>query len=58
MTSRAVAVPGGKRAMRNNAIGCAVYLAVTEGVGIIFSRMMAGNTSIELPRAPQPAAVI
>lgn len=35
--------------MRNNAIGCAVLLAVIEGVGITFSRMIAENTRLEPP---------
>jgi mitochondrial import inner membrane translocase subunit TIM17 len=39
--------------MRNGAIGCAILLAVIEGVGIGFQRMMAENTKLELP--PQPA---
>lgn len=47
-TGGALAVRGGARAMRNNAIGCAVLLAVIEGVGIAFSRMMAENTRLEV----------
>lgn len=35
--------------MRNNAIGCAILLAVIEGVGIAFGRMMAENTKLEAP---------
>lgn len=55
-TGGALAVRGGARAMRNNAIGCAVLLAVIEGVGIMFSRMMAENTRLDPPPpAPQPA---
>jgi import inner membrane translocase subunit TIM17 len=42
--------------MRNNAIGCAVLLAVIEGVGITFSRMMAENTRLEAPPPPPQAA--
>jgi import inner membrane translocase subunit TIM17 len=42
--------------MRNNAIGCAVLLAVIEGVGIAFSRMMAENTRLDAP-PPPPQAV-
>jgi import inner membrane translocase subunit TIM17 len=38
--------------MRNNAIGCAILLAVIEGVGIAFSRMMAENTRLEPPSPP------
>ena len=37
--------------MRNSAIGCAVLLAVIEGVGIGFQRMMAENTRLDV-RAP------
>lgn len=40
--------------MRNNAIGCAVLLAVIEGVGIAMSRMMAENTRLEVPLPPPP----
>ena len=40
-TGGALAVRGGAKAMRNGAIGCAILLAVIEGVGIGFSRMMA-----------------
>jgi len=38
--------------MRNGAIGCAILLAVIEGVGIGFQRMMAENTRLELPPPP------
>jgi import inner membrane translocase subunit TIM17 len=41
--------------MRNSAIGCAILLAVIEGVGIGFSRMMAENTALQ-PPAPPPQA--
>jgi import inner membrane translocase subunit TIM17 len=45
--------------MRNNAIGCAVLLAVIEGVGIAFGRMMAENTRLEAPQPPpQPQQAI
>lgn len=55
LTGGALAVRGGARAMRNNAIGCAVLLAVIEGVGIAFSRMMAENTRLDLPPPPPEA---
>ncbi|KAF2019772.1 mitochondrial import inner membrane translocase subunit tim-17 [Aaosphaeria arxii CBS 175.79] len=55
-TGGALAVRGGARAMRNNAIGCAVLLAVIEGVGIAFSRMMAENTRLEVPIHPSEKA--
>ena len=44
--------------MRNNAIGCAVLLAVIEGVGIGFQRMMAENTRLEAPPPPPQQAAI
>jgi hypothetical protein len=50
-----LAVRGGLRSMRNSAIGCAVLLAVIEGVGIGFQRMMAENTALQ-PPAPPPQA--
>jgi len=46
-------VRGGLRAMRNGAIGCAILLAVIEGVGIGFQRMMAEQTRLEPPPMPQ-----
>lgn len=45
---------GGARAMRNGAIGCAILLAVIEGVGIGFQRMMAENTTKLEPPPPMP----
>jgi len=39
--------------MRNGAIGCAILLAVIEGVGIGFQRMMAEQTRLEPPPMPQ-----
>lgn len=47
-TGGSLAIRGGLRSARNNAIGCGVLLAVIEGVGIGFQRMMAGNTKIEV----------
>jgi import inner membrane translocase subunit TIM17 len=47
-----LAVRGGVKAARNSAIMCAVFLAVIEGVGIGFQRMMADNTKLELPPPP------
>lgn len=55
-TGGALAVRGGARAMRNNAIGCAVLLAVIEGVGIGFGRMMAEGTRLEAPPPPPQQA--
>lgn len=36
------------KAARNSAIGCACLLAVIEGVGIGFQRMMAENTRLDV----------
>ena len=47
-TGGSLAVRGGVRAARNSAIMCAVFLAVIEGVGIGFQRMMADNTKLEV----------
>lgn len=44
---------GGAKAVRNGAIGCAILLAVIEGVGIGFQRMMAENTRLDVPPPPQ-----
>jgi hypothetical protein len=47
-TGGALAVRGGIKAARNSAIGCACLLAVIEGVGIGFQRMMAENTRLDV----------
>ncbi|GKT60052.1 mitochondrial import inner membrane translocase subunit tim-17-like protein [Colletotrichum tofieldiae] len=39
-------------AARNGAIGCALLLAVIEGVGIGFQKMFAGSTKLEMPQPP------
>lgn len=49
-TGGALAIRGGYKAARNGAIGCAVLLAVIEGVGIGFQKMMAGATKLEVSR--------
>ena len=49
-TGGALAIRGGYKAARNGAIGCAVLLAVIEGVGISFQKMMAGSTKLEVSR--------
>lgn len=36
------------KAARNSAIGCAILLAVIEGVGIGIQRMMAENTRLDV----------
>jgi len=53
-TGGALAVRGGLKAARNSAIGCACLLAVIEGVGIGFQRMMAENTRLDIPPPPPP----
>ena len=52
-TGGSLAIRGGYKAARNGAIGCAVLLAVIEGVGIGFQRMLAGSTKLELPPPPE-----
>lgn len=51
-TGGSLAVRGGYKAARNGAIGCAVLLAVIEGVGIAFQKMMAGGTKLEVRALP------
>ncbi|TDZ34873.1 Mitochondrial import inner membrane translocase subunit tim17 [Colletotrichum spinosum] len=48
LTGGSLAFRGGFRAARNGAIGCAVLLAVIEGVGIGMQRLMAGSTKLEV----------
>ena len=52
-TGGSLAIRGGYKAARNGAIGCAVLLAVIEGVGIGFQRMLASSTKLELPPPPE-----
>lgn len=52
LTGGALAIRGGFKSARNGAIGCAVLLAVIEGVGIGFQKMMAGSTKLEVSCAP------
>lgn len=56
-TGGSLAFRGGVKAARNNAIGCAVLLAVIEGVGIAFGKMMAGSTKLEMPQPPPNSEV-
>ncbi|KAK4198781.1 Tim17/Tim22/Tim23/Pmp24 family-domain-containing protein [Triangularia verruculosa] len=51
-TGGSLAIRGGYKAARNGAIACAVLLAVIEGVGIGFQKMMAGSTKLEAPQPP------
>lgn len=46
-----MAIRGGMKAARNSAIGCAILLAVIEGVGIGIQRMMAENTRLDVSGA-------
>lgn len=48
-TGGSLAIRGGFRAARNGAIGCAILLAVIEGVAIGIQRFMAPSTKIEVP---------
>jgi hypothetical protein len=47
-TGGALAIRGGRKAAFNSAIACGCLLAVIEGVGIGFQRMMADNTKLEV----------
>ncbi|ORY17436.1 mitochondrial import inner membrane translocase subunit tim-17 [Clohesyomyces aquaticus] len=51
-TGGSLASRGGIRAARNGAVSCAILIAVIEGVGIGFQRMMADNTRLEAPSMP------
>ena len=53
----ALAVRGGVKAARNSAIGCAILLAVIEGVGIGIQRMMAENTRLDVCVSLLPCAL-
>ncbi|KAL8904102.1 MAG: hypothetical protein Q9207_003493 [Kuettlingeria erythrocarpa] len=55
-TGGSLAIRGGMKAARNSAIGCAILLAVIEGVGIGIQRMMAENTRLDIPPPPPPPA--
>ena len=48
LTGGSLAIRGGVKAARNSAIGCAILLAVIEGVGIGIQRMMAENTRLDV----------
>ena len=47
-TGGALAIRGGWKSARNSAIACGCLLAVIEGVGIGFQRMMAENTRLDV----------
>jgi len=48
-----LAVRGGAKAMRNGAIGCAILLAVIEGVGIAIGRVMSEQQRWDAQPQPQ-----
>lgn len=54
-TGGSLAIRGGLKAARNGAIMCAIFLAVIEGVGIGFQRMMAEQTRLDVCGIPCPA---
>jgi hypothetical protein len=56
-TGGTLAARGGLKAARNNAIACVILLAVIEGVGIAFTRMLADNTRLEVPPPPPEATL-
>ncbi|KAB5543116.1 Tim17/Tim22/Tim23/Pmp24 family-domain-containing protein [Coniochaeta sp. 2T2.1] len=56
-TGGALAIRGGYKAARNGAIGCAVLLAVIEGVGIGFQKMLAGSTKLEVGHSFLPLSM-
>lgn len=58
LTGGSLAIRGGFKAARNGAIGCAVLLAVIEGVGIGFQKMMAGSTRLEVSCFPANAEIL
>jgi hypothetical protein len=47
-TGGSLAIRGGIKAARNGAIMCAIFLAVIEGVGIGFQRVMAEQTRLDV----------
>lgn len=57
-TGGALAIRGGFKAARNSAIMCGIFLAVIEGVGIGFQRMMAGNTKLEVTFFPHQTYLV
>ena len=48
LTGGCLAIRGGWRASRNGAIMCGIFLAVIEGVGIGFQRLMADQTRLDV----------
>lgn len=58
ITGGCLAIRGGRRAALNSAIACGCLLAVIEGVGIGFQRMMADNTKLEVSFAPSMPVIL
>ena len=58
LTDSSVAIQGGFKAARNSAIGCAILLAVIEGVGIGVQRLMAENTKLDVHILPLPFPIL
>ena len=48
LTGGCLAIRGGWKASRNGAIMCGIFLAVIEGVGIGFQRLMADQTRLDV----------
>lgn len=57
MTGGSLAIRGGFRQARNSAIMCGIFLAVIEGVGIGFQRMMADSTRLDVSITSEPLYV-
>jgi len=57
-TGGSLAIRGGYKAARNGAIGCAVLVAVIEGVGIGFSKMRARRNKLKAPQPPPQEATL
>ncbi|MCJ1443251.1 MAG: translocase of the inner membrane [Stictis urceolatum] len=51
-TGSALAIRGGRKQMLTSGIMCGCLLAVIEGVGIGFQRMMADQTRLDAPPPP------
>jgi mitochondrial import inner membrane translocase subunit TIM17 len=51
MTGGSLALRSGFKAVMNGAIACSMFVAVIEGVRIIFNRVIAENTRLEAPES-------
>lgn len=52
-TGASLAIRGGWKSARNSAIGCAVFFALIEGVGLTLSRMLASSAKPVAPALPE-----